>query len=117
MPALLPAPKPLFSCSIRRASGNLSRTRPGVPSVDALSTTITSAPVPARLPSERSIHSAALCVTTTALTSAIRFARHLRASRAVDALPGEDRSAGSGHQDRDHEEEEAGREGLIRADA
>src|SRR6188472_2142339 len=117
MPALLPAPKPLFSCSITRASGNFSRTRPGVPSVDALSTTISSAPAPSRLPSERSTHSAALCVTTIALTSAIRLARHLRPPRAVHPVPGEDRRAGSRHQDRDHEEQEPGREGLVRADA
>src|SRR5829696_5497788 len=119
MPALLPAPKPLFSCSITRASGNFSCTSPGVPSVDALSTTITSAPVPARLCSERSIQAAALWVTTIALTaaSAIGFASDARRARAADALPREDRRARRRHQDRDHEEQETGGERLVRADA
>src|SRR5215203_828193 len=119
MPALLPAPKPLFSCSITRASRNFSRTSPGVPSVDALSTTTTSAPVPARLSSERWIQAAALWVTTIALTaaSAIGFASDARRARAADALPREDRRARSRHQDRDHEKQEAGSERLVRADA
>src|SRR5262245_6332193 len=120
MPALLPAPNPRLSCSIRRASGKCSRTRAGVSSVDALSTTITSAPVPFRLSSERSIQGAALCVTMTALTSGstIGFARHARAGAcSVHALPGEDQRARNRHQDREHEEEEAGCERLVGADA
>src|SRR5512133_232706 len=119
MPALLPAPNPRFSCSIRRASGKFRRTMSGVPSVDALSTTITWAPVPCRLPRERSIHGAALWVTTTALTSAsaIGFARDPSAARSPRALPREDHRAGSGHQDRDHEEQEPGSEGLVGIDA
>src|SRR5262245_60976993 len=118
MPALLPAPKPRFSSSTTRASGNCSRTRSGVPSVDALSTTITSAPVPRRLPSERSIHGAALWVTTTALTSgsAIRLAGNPRlALGPVHPFPGEDQGTGDSHQDRDHEEQEAGGERLVGA--
>src|SRR5262245_55513234 len=119
MPALLPAPKPRFSCSISRASGNFSRTSSGVPSVDALSTTITSDPVPPRLSSERSIHGAALWVTTTALTSgsAIGFARDPLPGRSPRPLPGEDDRARRRHQDRDHEEEEAGGERLVGIDA
>src|SRR4029453_17457732 len=120
MPALLPAPNPRFSCSIRRACGNFSPTRSGVPSVESLSTTITSAPVPRRLSSERSIQGAALCVTRTALTSgsAICFARNPRAAtRPMDALPREDQRARDRHQDRDHEEEEPGRERLVGAHA
>src|SRR5512132_567066 len=120
MPALLPAPKPRFSSSIRRASGNFCRTRSGVPSVESLSTTMTSAPVPRRLSSERSIQGAALCVTTTALTSgsAIGFARDPRATtRPVNALPREDQRARDRHQDRDQEEQEAGGERLVRAHA
>src|SRR5205809_4628842 len=118
MPALLPAPKPRFSSSIRRASGNFSRTRSSVPSVDALSTTITSASVPRRLSSERSIQGAALCVTTTALTSgsAIRFAWNPRAAtRPAEAFPGKNQRARERHQDRDHEEQEPGRERLVGA--
>src|SRR5262245_9424657 len=120
MPVLLPAPKPRLSCSIRRAAGKCSRTRAAVSSVEALSTTITSAPVPWRLPSERSIHGAALCVTTTALTSgsAIGFARDPGArTRSAQALPGQDQRARNRHQDREHEEEEAGGERLVRAHA
>ena len=60
MPALLPAPKPRFSCSRTRASGNRSRTSSSVPSVEPLSTTIISAPDSRTLSSERSIHGAAL---------------------------------------------------------
>src|SRR5580765_3117266 len=120
MPTLFPAPKPRLSCSIRRVSGNFWRTRSGVPSVDALSTTITSAFVPRRLPSELSIHGAASCVTTTALTSAstIGFARDPRtATRPAQALPGEDRRPRGRQQDREHEEEESGGERLVGADA
>src|SRR5215510_855993 len=120
MPALLPAPNPRFSCSMTCASGNCPRTRSGVPSLDALSTTITSAPVPRRLPSERSIQGAASCVTTTALTSgsAIGFARDPRAATGpAHPLPGEDRRTGGGEQEREHEEEEARGERLVGADA
>src|SRR3954453_16566650 len=119
MPALLPAPKPRFSCSTTRASGNFARTRSAVPSADALSTTITSAPVPARLYRQRSIQAAALWVTTIALTSAsaIGFARNVRPGRAANAFPGEDRRTGRGHQNRDHEEEKPGGECLFGADA
>src|SRR4029453_13690985 len=120
MPALLPAPKPRFSASVRRASGNFPRRRSGVPSVESLSTTINSAPVPRRLSSERSIQGAALCVTPTALTSgsAIGFARDPRAAtRPMDALPRENQRARDRHQDRDQEEQESGRERLVGAHA
>src|SRR5262249_22064845 len=120
MPVLLPAPKPRFCSSIRRASGNFSRTRSGVRSVDALSTTITSASVPRRLSSERSIQGAAWCVTTSALTSgsAIGFPWNPRlAARPAHPFPGEDQRTRNRHQDRDHEEQEPGGERLVGAHA
>src|SRR5947208_13103664 len=117
MPALLPAPKPRFSSSSSRASGNFSRTSSGVPSPDSLSTTITSALVPRRLSRHFSIHGAALWVTTIALTSAIGFACNARPARPPHAFPGEDHRTGSGQQNRDHEEEKARGERLVGIDA
>ncbi len=58
MPALLPAPKPLFSCSTTIASGKRSRTSSTVPSREPWSTTTSS--VPAALSSARSTHGMAL---------------------------------------------------------
>src|SRR6266540_1193209 len=93
MPALLPAPKPRFSCSTSRASGKRLRTSSTVPSVEPLSTTISSASVPCKLSSERSIQGAALYVTTIAVTSAIGFARHAGASGPPQSFPREDQRA------------------------
>src|SRR5215216_560686 len=114
MPALFPAPKPRFSCSTTRASGNFSRTISGVSSVELLSTTITSAPVPRRLSRERSIHGAALWVTTTAETSGISLTD---LPRPTDALPGEDHCARDRHEDGDDEEEKARRKGAVAVDS
>ena len=69
MPAFEPPPRPLFSCSIRRASGNRSRTSSRVPSVEPWSTTIVSCP--RTLSSARSTQGSALYVTTTTETSAM----------------------------------------------
>src|SRR6266545_956849 len=117
MPALLPAPKPRFSCSTSRASGNRSRTSSTVPSVEPLSTTISSASVPRKLSSERSTQGAALYATTIAVTSAIGFARHAGASGPPQSLPREDQRARRRHHHRDDEEEEPGCEGPIGIDA
>src|SRR5258705_7981605 len=72
MPALLPPPIPLFSCSITRTSGKRSRTNSTVPSVDPWSTTSTSTSM---ISEERadarhcSSHGNAFHVTTTTETS------------------------------------------------
>ena len=69
MPAFEPPPRPLFSCSITRASGKRSRTSSSVPSVEPWSTTIVS--WPRTLSSACSTQGSALYVTTTTETSAM----------------------------------------------
>src|SRR5438270_6640638 len=108
MPVLLPAPKPRFSCSIRRASGNRSRTSSTVPSVEPWSTTIVSCP--RTLSRQRSIHGTALYVTTTTETRE-------SATEPAEALPPEQQRSRERQAERDGEEQEPGREGLVGAHA
>src|SRR5580765_4335490 len=110
MPALLPAPKPRFSCSITRAVGNRSRTSSSVPSVEPWSTTITSFPCTERR--QRSIQGSALNVTTTTVTSS-----RIGDGRSSRALPEDDHEPGQREDQRHQEEDEAGREGGVRVDA
>src|SRR2546423_1628088 len=116
MPALLPPPMPRFSCSTRRTSGNRSRTSSTVPSVEPWSTTIASCPP--TLSRQRSIHGSELNATTTTETSDIRFWLMQGSSRhAAQVLPEHDGEARYRECDIDDEEEEAGGEGQVRADA
>src|SRR3954447_3712060 len=109
MPALLPPPMPLFSCSITRASGKRSRTKSTVPSFDPLSTTTTSCP---RTDSRhRSSHGNASNVTTTTETSATR--RRYRGAAVEDVLPEDHAEAGQREQDGHDEEEETAGEGGV----
>src|SRR6187455_2591506 len=110
MPRFQPAARPTFSCSITRASGSCSRTTSALPSLEPLSTTITSSP--RTLSRQRSIQGSALCVTTTTLASGMA-----RARPPAQTLPEQDQPAGQRHHDGDEEEEEAGGEGLVRVDA
>src|SRR3954452_20639532 len=118
MPVLLPPPMPRFSCSITRTSGNRSRTSATVPSVEPLSTTITSR---SRTDARHcSIHGSAFHVTTTTDTSGTA-PRHgaLRPWGApVEYLLPEDHGESrQGEQDRHHEEEEAAGEGGVGVDS
>src|SRR5262245_6952957 len=110
MPALLPPPIPLFSCSITRTSGKRSRTAATVPSVEPLSTTITSRP--STDSRHFSTQGSALYVTTTTETSAT--GRGDGRAPVEDALPQDDRHAGQGEQHGHHEEQETARERGVR---
>src|SRR5580765_3687888 len=116
MPVLLPPPMPRFSCSITRASGNCSRTRSTVPSVEPLSTTITSRPcTDAR---HCSIHGSAFHVTTTTVTSATALGHRALRSRGGPAehlLPEDHGEPGQREQNRHHEEEKAAGERRVGA--
>src|SRR3954468_1350445 len=101
MPALLPPPIPLFSCSTIRTPGWRSRMSSSVPSVEPWSTTTTSWP---RTDSRHcSSHGSAFHVTTTTVTSGCSIG-HRRAAEHV--LPDDDRDTGKRKQDRHHEEDE-----------
>src|SRR6476620_1826049 len=110
MPVLLPPPMPRFSCSITRTCGNCTRTSSTVPSVEPLSTTITSLPcTDAR---HCSIHGSAFHVTTTTVTSATALGHRALRSRGGPAehlLPEDHGEPGQREQDRHHEEEKAAR--------
>src|SRR5579871_1595173 len=109
MPVLLPPPIPTFSCSIRRTNGKRLRTNSTVPSVEPLSTTITSrSPTDSR---QRSMWSRAFQVTTTTETSGCSIGD--RSAPAEDVLPEQDAEAGQREQDRHDEEQETAREGLV----
>src|SRR4051794_18936722 len=110
MPALLPAPNPRFSCSITRAAGNRSRTSSSVPSVEPLSTTITS--FPCTDCRQGSIQGSALYVTTTTETSS-----RIGNGRSSRTLPDDDQEPGQRKRERHQEEDEAGREGGIGVNA
>src|SRR3954454_1924165 len=100
MPALLPPPMPLFSCSTTRTSGYRSRTKATVSSVEPLSTTTISRP---RTESRHcSIQGSAFHVTTTTETSGWLI-HHSRPP--PDALPQDDRQARKREHDR-HDEED-----------
>src|SRR4029079_3103132 len=115
MPAFSPAPRPRFSCSTTRTSGNPSRTRSTVPSVDPWSTRIVSSP--ARLSSHSSPHGSPFRVTVTAESSATAFeSRLLAGSRSAQRLPAENHGAGQRECDRDDEEQETGRERRVCVD-
>src|SRR5205085_401725 len=106
-----PAPSPTFSCSTTSTSGNLSRTKGTVRSVEPLSTTTVSQP--ATLARHCSTSGSALKVTTTTerRASAIRHGR----ARGPERLPGEYHRTRQRAGDRDDEEEEAGRERPVGA--
>src|ERR1044071_5927101 len=70
---------------------------------------------PRTLSSARSTQGSALKVTTTAETLAM--VRRRPARHPANALPGEQERTGQRERQRDDEEEEAGREGLVRVDA
>src|SRR5581483_278119 len=113
MPALLPPPMPLFSCSTTRTSGKRSRTSSSVPSVEPWSTTTTTFP---RTDSRHcSSHGSAFHVTTTTETSdgSMRDGR----AAAEHVLPQQEPHPGQREQDRHHEEEEAARERGVARDA
>src|SRR4051795_12271029 len=79
MPALLPPPMPLFSCSTTRTSGYRSRTKATVSSVEPLSTTTISRP---RTECRHcSIQGSAFHVTTTTETSATALGHRALRSR------------------------------------
>src|SRR5215213_4713021 len=108
MPALLPPPMPRFSCSTTVTSGNRSRTKATVPSLEPLSTTTVSCP---RTDSRhRSSHGSALNVTTTTEASPIGH------GRPPHALPHEHGEPRQREHDRHHEEEEAARERAVGVD-
>src|SRR3989442_416990 len=112
MPALLPPPMPLFSCSISRTPGKRSRTRSTVPSLEPLSTTITSRP---RTDSRHcSSHGSAFHVTTTTETSATGRGRH-RCPPVEDVLPQDHTEPREREQHGHHEEQEAARERRVGA--
>src|SRR5262249_30661213 len=113
MPALLPPPIPLFSCSMRRTSEKRSRIAATVPSVEPLSTTITSRP-----PTDSrhfSIQGSALYVTTTTAQSATGAADG--GALVEDALPQDDRHAGQREQDGHDEEQETACERGVGVDS
>src|SRR5258705_8401096 len=116
MPALLPPPIPLFSCSITRTSGKRSRTKSTVPSVEPWSTTSTST---STISEERtdarhcSSHGSAFHVTTTTETSGTG---HCRAP-VEHLLPQDHGDPWQREHDRHQEEQEAAREGGIGVDA
>src|SRR5258707_11735516 len=106
MPALLPPPIPLFSCSITRTPGKRSRTNSSVPSVEPWSTTTTSRP---RTDSRHcSSHGSAFHVTTTTETSGTGI--RCGCAPVEDLLPEDHGDAGQREHDRHQEEEEAARE-------
>src|SRR5262245_54207554 len=113
MPALLPPPIPLFSCSITRTAGKRSRIAATVPSVEPLSTTTTSRP--ATDSRHFSIQGRALYVTTTTETSATG-GRDGRAP-VEDALPEDDCDTRQREQHGHDEEQEAAGERRIGVDA
>src|SRR5947199_10876473 len=111
MPALLPPPIPLFSCSITRTSGYRSRTNATVSSLEPLSTTTTSRP---RTASRHcSSHGSAFHVTTTTETSGCLI-DHSRPPPY--AFPEDDRETRQREPDRPDEEDGATPEGRIRVD-
>src|SRR3977135_3378267 len=112
MPALLPPPIPLFSCSIRRTSGKRPATSSVVPSVEPLSTTTTSRP---RTDSRHcSSHGSAFHVTTTPET-APAGGRGARAP-VEDLFPEDHGDPGQREQDGHQEEEEPTGERRVGAD-
>src|SRR6478736_6274828 len=117
MPVLFPPPMPRFSCSITRTCGNCTRMRSTVPSVEPLSTTITSW----RCTDARhcSIHGSAFHVTTTTVTSATALGHRALRSRGGPAehlLPEDHGEPGQREQDRHHEEEKAAGERRVGTD-
>src|SRR3954453_21553830 len=117
MPVLLPPPMPRFSCSITRTSGNRSRTNAAVPSVEALSTTITSRP--RTEPRHCSIQGRAFHVTTTTETSATALGHRALRSRGglrEHLLPQDHGEPRQRQHDRQQEEEEPAGEGGVRVD-
>src|SRR3954469_22454157 len=113
MPALLPPPIPLFSCSITRTAGKRSRIVATVPSVEPLSTTMMSRPTTDSR--HFSIQGSALYVTTTTETSTT--GRRDGRAPVEDALPQDHRDAREREQHRHNEEEEAAREGGVGIDS
>src|SRR4051794_26896100 len=111
MPALLPPPIPLFSCSITRTSGYRSRTSSTVPSVEPWSTTTTSRP---RTESRHcSSHGSAFHVTTTTVTETSGCSIGDGRRPPEDVLPQQDRHAGECEEDRHDEEEEPAGERKV----
>src|SRR6478609_801031 len=110
MPLLFPPPMPRFSCSITRTSGKRSRTNSTVPSVEPLSTTITSSP--ATDSRHCSIHGSAFQATTTTETSGTSLC--YRRAPVEDVLPEDDEQPRHREHDRHHEEQEAAGERLVR---
>src|SRR3954452_18693211 len=108
---------PRFSCSITRTSGNRSRTSATVPSVDPLSTTITSRSRTDAM--HCSIHGSAFHVTTTTDTSGTAPGHRALRSRSAPVehlLPEDHGEPRQREEDRHHEEEEATREGRVGID-
>src|SRR5690242_7061927 len=115
MPLLLPPPMPRLSCSMTRTAGKRSCTASTVPSVEPLSTTITSSPsTDAR---HCSIQGSAFQVTTTTVTSGTATAFGHRRAAVEHLLPEDHRETGEREDDRRHEEQEAARERGIGVDA
>src|SRR5947199_6269508 len=113
MPALLPPPIPLFSCSISRTSGKRSRIVSTVASLEPLSTTITSRP---RTDSRHcSTHGSAFHVTTTTETSGA--GTWDGGPPVEDVLPHDHAEPGEREQPGHHEEQEAARERRAGDDA
>src|SRR6476661_2957757 len=105
MPALLPPPIPLFSCSINRTSGQRSRTKSTVPSVEPWSTTMISRP---RTDSRHcSSHGKAFHVTTTTETSGT--GRGFGRAPVEDLLPQDHCDPGERERDCHQEEQEPAR--------
>src|SRR5262249_42394550 len=115
MPVLFPPPIPRLSCSITRTSGNRSRTRSTVPSVEPLSTTITSSPATERR--HCSIQGSAFPVPTTTVRSGTRLRLRHGSPPVEHVLPEDHPQARQREHDRHHEEEEAAGERLVRRDA
>src|SRR3954469_432968 len=112
MPALLPPPIPLFSCSTIRTPGWRSRMSSSVPSVEPWSTTTTAWP---RTESRHcSSHGSAFHVTTTTVTSGCSIGHR---GAAEHVLPDDDRHTRQCEQDRHDEEDEAAGEGGVMVDS
>src|SRR5687768_12579378 len=115
MPAVQPAASPRLSCSTSVTAGKRSRTKAAVPSLEPLSTTTVGSP--RTLSRQRSSHGSASYVTTTTPTSAGSAMARPCPGAAAHALPEQDERTGDRQRDGDEEEQEPGRERLLRPHA
>src|ERR1700722_17561089 len=115
MPALLPPPMPLFSCSSIRTVGKRSRPSARLPSAEPWSTTTTSCPLTDSR--QRSSHGSALNVTTTTVTLSSGAAIGNRRAPNEHVLLEDEGDSGHGEQHGHDEEEEPAGECRVCVDA